>query len=64
MGKNERRNRGYGGFMDLEKAYNRVDREGLWQVLRMYDLDGRLLNGIREYVYMYVCMCFSGLIVV
>ena len=26
------------GFIDLEKVYNRVNREVLWQVLRMYDL--------------------------
>ena len=28
-----------------------IDREGLWQVLRMYDMDGILLNGIK---FMYV----------
>ena len=30
----------YVGFIDLEKAYNRVNREALWQVLRMYDVGG------------------------
>ena len=34
----------YVGFMDLEKAYDRVDREALWQVLRMYDVGGKLLH--------------------
>ena len=38
------------GFMDLEKAYDRVNREALWQVLRMYDVGGKLLNDLR------VCM--------
>ena len=38
------------GFMDLEKVYDRVNREALWQVLRMYDVGGILLNGIA-----YVC---------
>ena len=33
----------YVGFMDLEKAYDRVNREALWQVLRMY-VGGKLLN--------------------
>ena len=28
----------YVGFMDLEKANDRVNREALWQVLRMYDV--------------------------
>ena len=30
------------GFIVLEKAYNRVNREALWQVLRMYDVGGKL----------------------
>ena len=34
------------GFMDFEKAYDRFNREVLWQVLRMYDVGGKLLNGI------------------
>ena len=36
------------GFMDLEKAYDRANREALWQVLRMYDVEGKLLNGIKS----------------
>ena len=38
----------YVGFMDLEKAYDRINREVLRQVLRMYDVDGKLLNGIKS----------------
>ena len=34
--------------MDLEKAYNRTIREALWQVLRKYDVVGKLLNGIKS----------------
>ena len=34
-------------FMDLEKACGRVNREAIWQVLRMYDVGGKLLNGIK-----------------
>ena len=33
--------------MDLEKAYDRVNREPLCQVLRMYNVCGKLLNGIK-----------------
>ena len=40
----------YVGLIDLEKAYNRVNREALWQVLKMYDMGSKLLSGIR------VCM--------
>ena len=36
------------GFMDLEKAYNRVNREVLYQVMRMYDVGGKLLNSIKS----------------
>ena len=35
------------GFIDLEKAYDRVNWEALWQVLRMYDVGGKLLSGIK-----------------
>ena len=35
------------GFIDLEKAYDRVNGEGLWQVLRIYDVGGKLLSGIK-----------------
>ncbi len=36
----------YAAFMDLEKAYNRVDREALWSVLCIYGVGGQLLKGI------------------
>ena len=36
------------GFIDLEKVCDRVNRETLWQVLRMYDGGGKLLNGIKS----------------
>ena len=40
MGKQERKNVVYVGFIDLEKAYDRVNREALCQVLRMCDVGG------------------------
>ena len=43
----------YVSFMDLEKAYNRVSREALWQVLRMYDV------GVNSFVELRVCMLIA-----
>ena len=34
----EKKRRAYVGFIDLDKEYDRVNRESLWQVLRMYDV--------------------------
>ena len=36
------------GFVDLEKAYGRVNREDLCQVVRLYDEGNKLLNDIRS----------------
>ena len=45
------------GFMDLEKTYDRVNRESLRQVLRMYDVGDKLLNGIRSiYINSLICV--------
>ena len=48
MKKHRRKNVVYVGFMDLEKAYDMVNREALWQILRIYDVGGKLLNGIKS----------------
>ena len=40
--------RGYVGFKDLEKPYDGVKREALWQVLRMYDVGGKLFNSTKS----------------
>ena len=49
------------GFMDLEKAYNRDNREALWQVLRKYDVGGKLLSGIESmYVNILACVREKG----
>ena len=51
----------YVGFVELEKAYDRVNREVLWQILRMYDVVGKLLNGIRSmYVNSLACVRVMG----
>ena len=39
----------YMAFMDLEKAYDRVDRNALWQVLRVYGVGGKLLKGVQSF---------------
>ena len=31
-------------FMDLEKAYDTTDRHGMWQMLRVYGVGGKLLK--------------------
>ena len=51
----------YVSFMNLEKAYDRVNRETLWKVLRIYDAGGKLLNGITSmYVNSLVCVIVKG----
>ena len=37
------------GFMDLEKAYDRIDRKALWQVLGVYGVGGCVLRGIQSF---------------
>ena len=32
----------YVSFIDLKKAYDKVNRRVLWQELRMYDVGGKL----------------------
>ena len=44
-------------FYEIEKVYDQVNREALWQVLRMYDMVGKLLNDIKStYVNSLVCV--------
>ena len=45
----ERNKKLYVGYMDLEKAYDRIDREGLWECLRMYGIGGRLLEAVKSF---------------
>ena len=61
MRKHERKNAECMGFIDLEKAYNRVNREALWQVLRMYDVGGKFFSGIKSmYVDRSACVKVKG----
>ena len=38
----------YVAYMDLEKAYDRIDREAMWSVLSMYGINGDLLRAIQS----------------
>ena len=47
----------YFAFMDLEKAYDRVDRDAMWNVLRLYGVGGKLLQAVKSlYVDSKVCV--------
>ena len=37
----------YFAFMDLEKAYDRMDRSTLWQVMSIYGVGGKLLRALQ-----------------
>ena len=51
----------YVGFIDLEKVYDRVNREALWQVLRIYDVGSKLASGIKSmYVDSSACVSKRG----
>ena len=43
----ERGKKLYAAFLDLEKAYDRVWRAGLWEALKKYGVQGRLLRAIQ-----------------
>ena len=47
MRKHEIKCRMYVGFINLEKAYDSVNREALWQMMRMYDVRVKQLGGIK-----------------
>ena len=36
-------------FMDLEKAYDTIDRHGMWQMLRVYEVGGKLLKEVQVF---------------
>ena len=57
----EKKCRVYVSFKHLEKAYDRVNMEALWQVLSVYNVGGKLLNGIKSmYVNSLACVRVKG----
>ena len=47
----------YFAFLDLEKAYDRVDIVSMWNVLRLYGIGDRLLQGVKS-LYVGSKACF------
>ena len=37
----------YFAFLDLKKEYDRVDREAMWNLLRLYVVGGKLLKAVK-----------------
>ena len=33
----------------LEKVYGTIDRHGMWQMLRVYGVEGKLLKAVRSF---------------
>ncbi len=44
-------------FMDLERAYDRVDRKGLWDTLECMGWEGSCLRGSGHSMRMQVPLC-------
>ena len=43
--------------MDLQKAYDTIDRYGVWQMLRVYGFGGKLLKAVQSfYVHRRACV--------
>ncbi len=56
-----RRKKLYAAFMNLEKAYDRVDWLALWDVLKIYGVGGKLLSQIKSfYEEASACVKISG----
>ena len=36
-------------FMDFEKAYDTINRHGMWQMLRVYGVGGKLLKAVQSF---------------
>ena len=36
-------------FIDLEKAYDSIDRHGMWQMMKVYGVGGKLLKAVTSF---------------
>ena len=36
-------------FIDLEMAYDTIDHRGMWQMLRVYGVGGKLLKAVQSF---------------
>ena len=36
-------------LMDMEKAYDTIDRHAMWQMLRRYGVEGKLLKAVQSF---------------
>ena len=50
-----RRRKVYVAFVDLKKAFDRVDRKILWEILGKYGLEGRLLEMVKAIYHQVQC---------
>ena len=39
----------FSAFMDMEKAYYTIDRDGMWQMLRVNGVGGKLLKAMQSF---------------
>ena len=50
-----------GNFIYLEKAYDTIDRYGMWQMLRVYGVGRKLLKAVQSfYVDSRACVCVGN----
>ena len=43
-------------FWDLEKASDTIDRHGMWQMLRVYGVGGKLLKAVQSFYIDRACV--------
>lgn len=49
--------------MDLQRAEDKINRKGWWDVLRMYDVEEHLINSIRSFHKDKNRLCKLGIII-